>query len=575
MLTRLRVRNFKRFEQLDVELGANVVFIGPNNSGKTSALQALALWQLGLQGWLGKRGDGPVPEQRPGVAMNRKDLFSVPVPDAALLWRGLRYSQSRKANGRTKTEPLHIEIVVDGVDGITPWSCGIELDYANEESIRARPIADADTGVRVGVPDAALAQRIELLPPMAGLVAQEPRIDIGAIAVRIGEGRTSEVLRNLCYLVQQRSEDAWGRVCDRITRLFHAQLLPPRYLAVRGEITMSYRDVEGVELDISSAGRGMQQVLLLLTYLETNPGCVLLLDEPDAHLETLRQRQIYHELTQAARSLRSQIVAASHSEVWMNEAADRDLVVAFVGTPHRIDDRAKAQVAKALKSIGFDQYYEAERRGWVLYLEGSTDLAILRAFAKVLGHRAEAALDSPFVHYVGNVASKAREHFYGLRQAKADLVGIAVFDADHTPQAGELREVAWVRREIENYLCQPDTLRAFAMQRAEAVTAGPLFETSQRESARDAMERAIRRRVPPAALDNPHDRFWHSMKATDDFLDLVFQDFYRDLELPDLMRKADYHELAPFVARAAIDADVLVKLDAIAAAADEAASRSA
>jgi len=32
-------------------------------------------------------------------------------------------------------------------------------------------------------------------------------------------------------------------------------------------------------------------------------------------------------------------MVASYSEVLLNEAADRDVVVAFVGKPHRIDDR--------------------------------------------------------------------------------------------------------------------------------------------------------------------------------------------------------------------------------------------
>ena len=46
MLTKLTIRNFKRFEE--VELGSPVAFIGPNNAGKTSAMQALALWEIGL-----------------------------------------------------------------------------------------------------------------------------------------------------------------------------------------------------------------------------------------------------------------------------------------------------------------------------------------------------------------------------------------------------------------------------------------------------------------------------------------------------------------------------------------------
>ena len=41
MLTRLRIKNFKRFDDVDIELAKSVVFIGPNNSGKTTALQAL------------------------------------------------------------------------------------------------------------------------------------------------------------------------------------------------------------------------------------------------------------------------------------------------------------------------------------------------------------------------------------------------------------------------------------------------------------------------------------------------------------------------------------------------------
>ena len=56
MLTKLTVRNFKRFGELVVELGNPVAFIGPNNSGKTSAMQALALWDIGLKRWNEKRG---------------------------------------------------------------------------------------------------------------------------------------------------------------------------------------------------------------------------------------------------------------------------------------------------------------------------------------------------------------------------------------------------------------------------------------------------------------------------------------------------------------------------------------
>jgi hypothetical protein len=83
---------------------------------------------------------------------------------------------------------------------------------------------------------------------------------------------------------------------------------------------------------------------------------------------------------------------------------------------------------KALRDIGFEHYYLAEQKGWVLYLEGSTDLANLRAFSATLRHPASDHLARPFVHYVGNQANKARNHFYGLQEAKKDLKGILILD---------------------------------------------------------------------------------------------------------------------------------------------------
>lgn len=436
MLTRLVVRNFKRFESVDIELGEAVVLIGPNNSGKTSALQALALWELGVRRWSDRRSGDEAPEKRPGVAINRRDLISVPVPDAELLWRNRRVQDTETVEGKRRTEKIRIDVVVEGITEDQPWRCGFEFDYANEESLYCRPLrlSDDRKADRMAVPPAAARVRMAYLPPLSGLAANETRLDPGAIDVRIGEGRTAEVLRNLCYRIatERAARDEWQTLVDRVHAQFRVTLDEPRYIAERGEIAMTYRDAGGARLDLSSAGRGLQQTLLLLAYLQANPGAVLLLDEPDAHLEILRQRQSYQLLTTVAREQGSQVIAASHCEVVLGEAAGRD-VIAFVGNPHRVGDRT-SQVLKALKDIPFDHYYQAEQQGWVLYLEGSTDLAILQAFASEMNHPAAAILERPFVHYVANHPPAARHHFFGLREARADLTGVAVFDRmDATP----------------------------------------------------------------------------------------------------------------------------------------------
>ena len=573
MLTKLTVRNFKRFGEVEIELGDPVVFIGPNNSGKTSAMQALALWDIGLKRWNEKRYGKSTPEKRPGVTVNRRDLVSIPIPDANLLWRGMHVRDVRREDGRQTTSNIRIDLVVEGVTADERWTCGLEFDYANEESFYCRPLRETGgrTPGRMPVPDAAGDVRIAFLPPMSGLAATETRLDHGAVNVRIGEGRTAEVLRNLCFRIHEEQPARWNSLVEHVRSLFGTELDPPRYIAERGEIVMSYRE-HGARLDLSSSGRGLQQTLLLLAYMNANPGAVLLLDEPDAHLEILRQRQIYRLLTDVAAESGSQIIAASHSEVLLNEAAGRDMVVAFVGPPHRIDDRG-SQVLKALRDIGFDQYYQAEQTGWVLYLEGSTDLSILRAFARRLGHeRALGVLERPFVHYVGNRPTAVQNHYHGLREALPALRGAALFDR----LEAEPRDIApveclmWKRREIESYVCSRATLEAFANASASEEAEGPLFTAAEADRRVRVMRTAIdeiQSALRTLGKGSPWDA---DIKASDEFLTPLFAAYFAGLGLPNLMAKRNFYVLAEYVPDNEIDSEIGDKLDAVVRIADSA-----
>ncbi len=562
MLTKLTIRNFKIFSNVEIELGERVVFIGPNNSGKTSALQALAVWDIGVKRWLEKRGSGAVPSKRPGVTVSRQDLIAVPVPAANLLWRDLHVRESEKRQGKPPaTRNVLIEIGVEGVDKET-WECRLEFDYANEESFYCRPpLASEQEKTRMVVPAFLKDLQIAYLPPMSGLAAREDRLELGSIRVRLGEGRTAEVMRNLCWQVlqSQNGEAKWEEICRSIENLFGAKLHTPKYIAERGEIVMEYSTQSGTTLDISSSGRGQQQTLLLLAHMAVNPGSVLLLDEPDAHLEILRQRQIYDVLSNQAEKMGSQIIAASHSEILLAEAADRDVVVAFVGKPHRINDRG-AQVLKSLREIGFEQYYLAEQTGWVLYLEGSTDLAILNALAQRLNHPVREYLARPFVHYVANQPRKAQEHFHGLREAKPNLAGIAIYDRldIHLPADAFLKQYSWRKRELENYLCQRQTFLAYAREEGEKAMGGPIFGLEWQ----NAMEQAVAE-VEQALRTLGKDAWSDDIKASDEFLTPLFQRFYEILRRPNVMSKTNFHVLAKYLAPEAIGEEIIQILDAI------------
>lgn len=564
MLTRLTIRNFKRLAEADIDLSQSVVFIGPNNSGKTSALQALALWEAGWRAWFSKRGANSQAEKRSGVTLNRKDLIAVAVPDANLLWRDLHVRASeRQTDGKLKTRNILIEICVEGVTAGKVWRCGLEFDYANTESFYCRPLrTDAEGKERMILPDANMLKqvRVAFLPPMSGLASIEPKLEPGRINVLIGEGQTAQVLRNLSLMLHEQDITLWNSLVQHIQSLFGIHLQEPLYNAVRGEVSMSYRERSGIQLDLSSAGRGLQQTLLLLAYIYANPRTVILLDEPDAHLEILRQRQIYRLINEVAEQQGCQIIAASHSEVVLNEAAEKDSVVAFVGKPHLINNKGH-QVLKALNNIGFENYYLAEERGWVLYLEGSTDYDILRTFAKKLGHPALEILEAPFVHYVGNNRpSQARDHFHGIKEAKADLVGLAIFDnipTDLTLQQG-LVELMWSKREIENYFCSEAVLMAWARGKGPA----DLIEMAEASLREEAMAECIQKLAEALETTGKPSLWSAEIKASEEVLEPLFRNFCKKLGMPpQTMNKGQFHQLIAYLD--VVDPEIIEKLDTI------------
>jgi hypothetical protein len=301
---------------------------------------------------------------------------------------------------------------------------------------------------------------------------------------------------------------------------------------------MSYVDENDITLDLSSAGRGLQQTMLLVAYLLANPRTVLLLDEPDAHLEILRQRETYNLLTQLARDQKSQIIAASHSEVVLNEAASRDVVVAFVGRPHRLDSRG--QLEKWLADYPIDHLYQAEETGWVLYLEGSLADMLRR----------------PFVIYVANDVSKAQRHFHALREAKPNIAGVALFDRlGNRPAPGPgLAVTSWRRREIENYFCKRSVLLRWARDQGE----GEIFSHSWEEIMAAAIDN-----VDAAQRTLGRDIWSNDIKASDDVFDPVFRQYFSLRGQPMLFRKADYHQLVRFMKYDELDSEIVEKLDDI------------
>ena len=337
----LEIENFKRFgERQRIELDHPTVLIGPNDCGKTTALQAIALWSHAVRHWWDAKGanarrDAP-------ASLVRSEIVSVPVRRTRHYWRNL---VARKGN---REVPLRIAVGMEHDGRVEP----VAMRFRNHGDDLVYCVPEEETLANRDLLRSASRVKVDLLYPMSGLEMDEPVLLPRRIDALLGQGQSAQVLRNVCPDACDTPEDDWREVVDRMQRLFAVELGEPAENA-RGGITLEYHRA-GVRgpLDISSAGHGMLQVLLVLACLCTGRGRVLLIDEPDAHLEESRQRQIYGLLRDLAAQRDIQIVLATQSEELIREALDHNLTLLLDGRAESLIGKGEVEVREKLNTAG-------------------------------------------------------------------------------------------------------------------------------------------------------------------------------------------------------------------------------
>lgn len=572
MLTYIEIENFKKLEHVSFDLSSSVVIVGPNNSGKSTVFQALCLWEIGVKACVKAYLRGELKELG-FVTLNRKDLLSSPTLDIAVLWTNRVLAIQEKGDRNTRSIPIPISIELRGQEEGKPWDCRVEFFYSNAESSMCSVRSGLEDMARLY--EAGRGIQFGFLQPMSGISTVEYKFYRGAIDKQLGEGKTAEVLRNICYEVRypdspplvasvDTPEVRWGKLCRAMKEMFGAELQEPEFIRVDGSLQLAYIE-DGIKHDISSAGRGFLQALLLFAYMYANPRTVLLLDEPDAHLEVIRQREMFQKINEVARDTDSQLIIASHSEVVLNEAADACSIVALIehrAVPLNVatGKQSIAYIRRALTEIGWEKYHQAFTKGHVIYLEGSTDLQMLLAFADKLRHPVEELLRSANVQYTANnVPGTAIRNFVSLQAINPDLRGIALFDRiDNLQDNPKLKIIYWQRRELENYFASPELLIKHAKLLQNQ------YPTRSQKELTEAMQETISEYTTPVYLKHRDDAWWNDAKLSDDWLDKIFPAFYDRLQINVGKNfKQEYYRLIALMEPEDIPNEITEKLDAL------------
>jgi hypothetical protein len=283
----------------------------------------------------------------------------------------------------------------------------------------------------------------------------------------------------------------------------------------------------------------------------------------------------------------------THSEVILDAALETNLTLLLEG---RADNLAKkVQIHESLKLYGTANYVRARQRGYVFYVEGGTDVDILRALAVKLNHPAasvwdenvnvyfvennypEVSVESELEKVEGGFGVTAKDHFNQLRKLLPGLRGLAILDNDGRSRQDfedqSLRIRYWKRYEVENYFITPNLLLGYV---AKMNLELGLFAVDT-GLADDVLSGLIQERVFGGDRDDylvwknsasDAGRLIWEAKTQSVKLSSFAEEFFRRLRdrtgLEMLLTKGEFHRLVESADSAGIPREVKDKLDLIA-----------
>ncbi len=341
MITKLTFHRFKQFKDQAFELqpiGLSLI-AGGNNSGKSSILHGLAVWQFCKTAIEMERGpevfNARAIGSKQGLGLGDDEFSPINVPSLKHLWTNLKT--------RKETEP----------DGYT-LKIGCEWDRINSPCRLEFGLALANDRLFVKVTDSNLQEgdripQVAYLPPFAGITDREMRLPGAIRRRRIGEGLAGAVLRNLLLdmyeqniaertslrgkrtkisdsdLKRLRAKNPWELLQKTLRDTFSAELLISpfrdeyhsyiRVDVIKGHVVGSqlkrYRDFNKRDLMVEGSGF-LQWLSVYVLALDPNLD-VLLFDEPDAHLHCSLQDHLLENLRNLALDSLNQVLVATHS----------------------------------------------------------------------------------------------------------------------------------------------------------------------------------------------------------------------------------------------------------------------
>ena len=472
MINKLILHNFKSIGEQTYEFTQFDLLVGRNNSGKSTVLQALAIWQFCVDEFRRSKRAG-----NKGIQIVLPNFTALPVPEFNLLWKNKTDRHWPMVDGAKKQEYILIGIDVEWKGAAGEFgSFGVQLRYHSPQTMYAIP-KDGWTKFR-DLDQSGDLPVIAYVPPFSGLEPTEKWLDISPLRQQVGKGQPGSVLRNLLLRVSRGEESRaaegfktpadWQELADTIKRWFSVRIHEPKYDSAKDvNISVEYRQ-NGKDYDIIAQGSGFHQTLTLLAFLYGYHPTTILLDEPDAHLHVNLQREILDFFKRKSLERNIQFLIATHAEEFARGVDSSQIVSLLHQVPERI--KATPDVLRAMSDVPNEEIARLITSPFILYVEGESDERLLRAWAPICGAQdsmGKVSFRSMKGGSKADMKKLAIEHFAALKQVIPSVKRLMIFDFDGAenafhPDQSNPSLIEWKRKNIENYLLVPDAWKRAA-----------------------------------------------------------------------------------------------------------------
>jgi len=293
-ITAFHVKRFKGIDDAPFDVGSINVFIGANNSGKSSLAQLLHFGVSILQAIdLAKRWGN---SSAVALSLSPTQLLYSPCVDLYSLGTGGRLLESRESA---------IELSVTLSDG---ERIVIEIRRGRNGNIHVQ-VENVEAAKKL----ASLNSPFTIYSPgLAGISRSETYISDGVLLRTIARGDANLVLRNILIRLSQK-KDQWVEFIEDLKKLFDEIELFVEFTPETDEHVMVYADLGTGKVPIELAGTGVLQAVQILGYVHFFHPSVIILDEPDSHLHPNNQRLLCKLLQGVADERATQVFLTTHS----------------------------------------------------------------------------------------------------------------------------------------------------------------------------------------------------------------------------------------------------------------------